>query len=465
MTAGTDPANNPKESNVKRVLVTGGAGFIGSHVVSLLLDHGCDVMSYDCLLPQVHSGFFKWPEYQKPQEHLTLHYEDVRNVPELTKALAAFRPDTVIHLAAMVGVAQSNHMIAQYVSDNVTGTACLLDRIADYNQTVRENKARLQAIRECPVGPEPGQTQAEADAKYQARMASIIADLEAKPQDEIEQVLVAGSMSSYGEGAYGLDDEDLMRDLDGVMEFDGDAYVKPPSDFVPGSLTNPDGSVAWDAPGMHPIPTGEHVHLQPESVYSWSKAQQEELALLVGRVRGIAVKVARFFNTYGPNQALSNPYTGIGAIFSARVLAGLNPVVFEDGRQLRDFTHVSDVAEAVLTILDKGEPGEVYNVGTGVPSSVLDVAKALCSDTLCQPDITGVRRVGDIRHCYADASKLRALGWEPKVNLEDGMRMLREWVSTQRPELTAELLDKANMELDRYGLLVMSEPAEDQGQQ
>jgi len=260
---------------MKRVLVTGGAGFIGSYVVEALLQRGCTVMSLDCLMPQVHPCSPNWPEYQQallhdPEclERLLLHFEDVRNPREFPKTLRSFRPDTVIHLAALVGVAQGNHEIAQYVSANVTGTANVLDCVVKYNQEIRENQEQVQRIKEGVEALEAG----EARDLYLGRLQPLLDTLAAKPQAPIERVLVAGSMSAYGEGAYALDDaEDLSLAAD---------YVRLPSDWVPGQMLNPGGSLAWDAPGMHPIPTSEDVRLQPASVYAWTKEQQERLEVL-----------------------------------------------------------------------------------------------------------------------------------------------------------------------------------------
>lgn len=437
---------------MNRVIVTGGAGFIGSHVVDALLRQGCTVMSYDCLLPQVHPTSPNWPDYQPAQDGLSLHFGDVRDPRAMTYALTEFRPDTVIHLAAHVGVGQSQHDVARYTSGNVTGTANLLQCVLEYNLGIRERAVRVAEIVGRQVTPEAGQSQEEADALYLQRIEPMLADLRAQPRAPIEQVLVAGSMSSYGEGAYQLD----APAHDGAGSVMADRYVRPPGGWTP-------QPGAWDPPHLSPMPTPEWMPLQPASVYAWTKAQQEELALLVWRTRGAAeglgIKVARFFNCYGPRQALSNPYTGACAIFSARVKAGLAPVIFEDGGQLRDFTHVADVAGAVLAIVERGAAGETYNVGTGTPTSILQVASAICTgETDAEgaplvPRVTQVYRVGDVRHCYGDADKLRALGWAPQVALEDGLVELRQWVHEQPIELTLEVLERANADLERYGLV------------
>ncbi len=440
---------------MKRVLVTGGAGFIGSHVVDALLERGCEVMSLDCLLPQVHPRSPNWPEYQPPRDGLALHFADVRHPREFPLALAEFKPDTVVHLAAMVGVGQSQHDIARYTSANVTGTANVVQCVLEYNRLAREAAAEVDALLAIRATPTGAQTQAEADAQYAERIAPAVEAARARALPPIQQLLVAGSMSSYGEGAYKVENADLvyLHDVLGAGY-----YVEDCDDAVRVVASWRPAPGAWDPPGLRSVPIPEDMALQPASVYAWTKAQQEELALLAWRTRGqregLDVKVARFFNCYGERQALSNPYTGVGAIFSARVKAGLPPVVYEDGGQLRDFVHVSDVAAAVLAILERGEAGEVYNVATGVPTSIMQVAEAVCEGTGLHPHVLPVYRVGDVRHCYGDATKLRALGWEPRVDLATGMAALREWVAGQAPELTDELLDRARADLERHGLLV-----------
>ncbi len=366
---------------MQRVLVTGGAGFIGSHVVALLLERGCQVMSFDCLMPQVHPQSPVWPDYQPDQEGLDKYFGDVRGGEHVVMhALREFKPDTVIHLAALVGVGQSNYEPAMYTSCNVTGTMNLLQWIMRYNRA----------------------------------------------GGGVSRVFIAGSMSSYGEGAFALQD--------------GSAF---------------------------PVATPERLPFEPSSVYAWTKAEQERGAVLLADLNPEALQVVtgRFFNVYGPNQALTNPYTGVGAIFSARIMAGLAPLIFGDGTQSRDFVHVSDVARAVLTITEKGDAGEAYNVGTGKATSILALAKLLCDkiDPTIQPELAGCYRKGDIQHCWADNSKLRALGWEPQIALEDGIDDLVAWVKSQ-PVATQELLDRSIVELVQHKqLLVEAEHEENSG--
>lgn len=414
---------------MKRVLVTGAAGFLGSYVVDALLERGCHVMAYDCLLPQVHPRAPTWPDYQPDHERLVKWFGDVRQYRNaFLPALEEFRPDTVIHLAAAVGVGQSTYEPAHYTSVNVTGTAAVVDWILRWNREQDGVEAGLvELARTDDVEAQDGQTQDEAVAAFLESIAPMQVALEEKRRPRIERLFVAGSMSSYGEGAYV-------------------SSGPVPVELPPGH------------PDAVPAPTPEEHPLRGASVYAWSKGEAERLALMLGRQHGLDVRVARFFNAYGSRQALSNPYTGVAAIFAARLQAGLAPVVYEDGGMTRDFTHASDIASAVLAILDHGNAGEVYNVGTGVPTSVLELACMLAlrvapeGATPIVPIVTGTSRVGDIRHCYADATKLRALGWEPKVALEDGVTELLAWVASQ-PAESQELLDRAHAELEALGLV------------
>ena len=421
---------------MQRVLVTGGAGFIGSHVVDLLLKQGCQVMSFDCLMPQVHPNRPDWPTYQPDQPNLERWCGDVRDsIRALMPALLAFKPDTIIHLAALVGVGQSTYQPAVYTSANITGTMNVLDCVYRYNREAEESAHRRATVAGLPAqlweemlkkDPEPRQEDGTlwTEAAFrEAAQKEVETQLKALPSHgQVAQVFVAGSMSSYGEGA---------------VEWQGEEQLRP-------------------------VGTAESQPLAPTSIYAWTKAQQEEGALLLAELLGLDVRVGRFFNCYGNNQSLTNPYTGVGAIFSARALAGLCPVVYEDGGQSRDFIHVSDVTRAILTILEQGEPRQVYNVGTGVATSVLELATRICEELhqqdpeqpLLTPQVTGLVRVGDIRHCFAEVSRLKALGWEPQVTLETGVRELIGWVRQQPQTATQELLDRAHTELVRHGLLV-----------
>ncbi|HDH09993.1 MAG TPA: SDR family NAD(P)-dependent oxidoreductase [Chloroflexi bacterium] len=370
-----------------KVLITGGAGFIGSHLADALLQEGYEVRVYDSLVPQVHGQGRALPSYLS--DGVEFVAGDVRDREGLERALREVR--IVFHLAAAVGVAQSMYEIQRYTEVNVLGTAVLLDILAE--------------------------------GKHQ-----------------VEKLIVASSMSIYGEGKYECPQCGVvyprMRSLEKLR------------------------SRVWEMECPHcgrtlsPLPTDEDKPLHPASVYAISKRDQEEMCLCVGRAYGIPTVALRYFNVYGPRQALSNPYTGVAAIFSARLLNGNPPLIFEDGLQSRDFVHVSDVVRASLLAMKSEEANyEAFNVGTGRPLRVIDMAHALCRKL--RPDIEPVIvnrfREGDIRHCYADISKIRArLGFEPRVRFEEGIEDLIGWIEEQT---AADRVELAKEELARRGLL------------
>jgi dTDP-L-rhamnose 4-epimerase len=298
--------------------------------------------------------------------------------------------DAVVHLAAEVGVGQSMYEISRYVDANTGGTATLLDVIANG---------------EASVG----------------------------------HIVVASSMSIYGEGAYTCAEHGLVYPALRSAE----------------QLKSRDWATRCPDCGRpaEPVATPEHKPLRPNSVYAISKMDQELLCLSVGAAYDIGVVALRYFNTYGPRQALSNPYTGVAAIFSARLLNGRSPLAFEDGQQLRDFIHVRDVARATVTALDSpAAHGHAVNVGVGDPLTVADVAKALARALAVdvQPEISGTSRAGDIRHCYADTTRAEELlGFRPQIAFEDGVQELVAWVSGQTAD---DLVDQARLELTSRGL-------------
>jgi len=367
-----------------KVLVTGGAGFIGSHLVDQLLADGCDVRILDSLDAQVHDGL---PSHVPDAAELV--QGDVRSHDDVARCLDGV--DRLVHLAAAVGVGQSMYEIERYTSVNAIGAAVVLE------ETLRV-------------------------------------------RDRLEKIVVASSMSIYGEGLY-------RCPVEGIE-------VAPPP--------RPEAQLAarqWevrcpscDAP-LEPLPTPETKPLQPTSVYAVGKRDHEELTLAVGRAYGIPSTALRFFNVYGTRQALSNPYTGVAAIFSSRLLNGRPPVVFEDGRQSRDFVHVSDVAAAVRAALVPGVADyEPLNVAAQNPVSVLDVAAALARvlGVDVEPEIRNQYRAGDIRHCFGDATRARQLlGWAPQVAFEDGMRELATWLVTQT---SVDKVDEATAQLAERGL-------------
>jgi dTDP-L-rhamnose 4-epimerase len=368
-----------------RVLVTGGAGFIGSHLVDALVARGHAVRVLDSLEPQVHGAQGRAPEYANPAAELRVG--DVRDRTALRAALAGV--DAVFHQAAAVGVAQSMYEIERYVSANALGAAVLLEELV-------ERRAQLR------------------------------------------RVVVASSMSLYGEGAY--------RDADGAVAY---PRLRPTAQLE---------ARRWeleDARGraLSPLPTPESKPLAPTSIYAITKRDHEEMFLAVGDAYGIPTVALRYFNVYGTRQALSNPYTGVLAIFSARLLNGRAPLIFEDGGQSRDFVHVSDVVAANLLALERDAAvGRVFNVGTGRATTVLAVAEALARELRggCPPEVSGRFRAGDVRHCVADVTAItRELGFEPRTRFEQGLRELLGWLRTQSP---VDRVDQARRELESRGL-------------
>jgi dTDP-L-rhamnose 4-epimerase len=366
------------------VLITGGAGFVGSHLADELLLHGYRVRVLDNLDPQVHGAEGEWPEYL--DQDVELVRGDVRDPEAVRRALRGV--DAVFHFAAAVGVGQSMYQIERYTDVNNRGTAVLLEALS------RE-----------PVG----------------------------------RLIVASSMSIYGEGLY-CDD--------------GGNLVSPPERSRNQLLQG-----QWEVRGANgealvPLVTPESKAPHPSSVYALSKMDQERMCLMIGEAYGIPTVALRFFNIYGTRQALSNPYTGVLAIFAARYLNSRPPVVFEDGLQRRDFVSVHDVARACRLALEApGAPGHAMNIGSGQASTVLDIAAALgkaLGRSDIAPDITRQFRVGDIRHCFADITLARmVLDYAPRVSLEQGLEELVEWIRTQTAQDRADL---ASRELAHRGL-------------
>jgi dTDP-L-rhamnose 4-epimerase len=372
-----------------RILITGGAGFIGSHVADELLERGYRVRTLDNLSEQVHGAGAARPGYLSPEVELV--EGDVRDPEAVRKALDGI--DAVFHFAAMVGVGQSMYEIERYTGVNNLGTAVL-----------------LEALIEKPV----------------------------------ERLVVASSMSVYGEG--------LFRDADGnlVTGCERDREQLKARDWE-----------VRDAQGrpLTPVPTPETKTPALSSVYALSKYDQERLCLMVGRAYNIPTVALRFFNVYGTRQALSNPYTGVLAIFASRLLNGNPPLIFEDGRQMRDFVHVSDVARACRLALEtpmaRDQVFNVFNVGSGRQYTVREIARAM-GEVLgredLEPEITGNYRVGDIRHCFADITLARRiLGYEPQVPLEQGLIELAGWLAGQ---VAYDRVAEARQELAARGLTV-----------
>jgi dTDP-L-rhamnose 4-epimerase len=368
----------------QHILITGGAGFVGSHLADELLAHGYRVRALDDLSEQVHGPAAGRPAYLDPEVELVVG--DVRDPAAVRRALQGV--DAVFHLAARVGVGQSMYEIARYTSVNNLGTAVL-----------------LEALIERPV----------------------------------ERLVVASSMSLYGEG--------MFRDAGGNLVAGGERRRD--------RLRAHDWEM-YDSEGrpLTPVPTPESKPPSLSSVYALSKYDQERLCLVTGGAYGIPTVALRFFNIYGPRQALSNPYTGALAIFASRLLNGNRPLLFEDGGQRRDFVHVSDIARACRLALEvEGAAGRVLNIGSGRDASVLEVARAMAAALGLEglePEITGSHRAGDIRHCFADIALARSvLGYEPAMTFERGLPALADWLAGQPAD---DRVAAAHAELAARGL-------------
>ena len=369
----------------KRVLITGGAGFIGSHVSDLLLDSGYAVRVLDNLTPQVHGSDGGRPHYLNADAELIIG--DVRDRQVVEGAL--WKVDAVIHLASAVGVGQSMYDIVSYVQNNDVGTAVLLEALS---------------------------------------------------KQRIERLVVASSMSIYGEG--------LARRVNGNLE----APEERSSEQLRRGIWELHDSIGEP---LTLVPTPETKQPSLSSVYALNKYSQERMSLIVGKAYGIPTVALRFFNVYGPRQALSNPYTGVLAIFAARLLNSRVPLVFEDGLQQRDFVHVRDVAQACLLALrSKRAAGRVFNVASGQSRTILSIARDLAGVVgrpHLVPSIVGKYRAGDIRHCFADITLSRnELGYAPKVAFSDGLEELADWLSTQ---VADDRIDSATKELETRGLV------------
>lgn len=366
----------------ERVLITGGAGFIGSHLAKALLARGDSVRVLDSLIDQVHAG--------RPENPILRDVElvvgDVRDPAVVARAVQGV--DSVVHLAAEVGVGQSMYAVERYVGANDLGTAVLLDALL------------------------------------------------ARP---VRRLVVASSMSIYGEGLY--------RDADGAAV----------EDAVRGDRRQTGSWDPLDAKGrpLVPLPTPESKRPALASVYAISKYVQERLVLTVAPAYGMQATALRLFNVYGPGQALSNPYTGVLAIFAAALLNGNAPQVFEDGAQRRDFVHVDDVAEAfVLALHAPSAAGQVFNIGSGEAIDIRTVAERIAA-AMHRPDLRpvllGKARTGDIRHCFADISLAQAtLGFSPRRKFANSLEDLAEWVRQQQ---AVDRIAEARRELEARGLV------------
>ena len=369
-----------------KVLITGGAGFIGSHLADRLLADGHDVRALDNLDSQVHPGGER-PGYL--DAGVELHLGDVRDRDAVSRALDSV--DAVVHFAAAVGVGQSMYEVERYTSVNAIGAAVVLE----------------EAI---------------------------------ERRDAIRKLLVASSMSIYGEGQY----RNPRTGESGLAP-----WLRPETQLAARQWEVLDD----EGTALEPEPTAETKPLRPTSIYAIGKRDHEEMFLAIGAAYGIPTVALRFFNVYGERQALSNPYTGVAAIFSSRLLNDRAPLVFEDGRQTRDFIDVRDIARCcALALAQDAAEGRTLNVGTGVPTTIVDVARTIARglDKDIEPELVGKYRAGDIRHCYANTRLAeRLLGFRAEIPFETGMRDLLAWLEGQEAE---DSVDAAREALVARGL-------------
>lgn len=369
----------------KTVLITGGAGFVGSHLAAALIAQGHTVRIYDNLTEQVHSSGF--PDYLT--EDVEFIHADVRDLASLQRAVRG--ADVIFHLAAAVGVGQSMYQIADYTAVNSLGTANL-----------------LQAILDTRLAP--------------------------------EKIIVASSMSIYGEGRY-------LCSKCGQL-------APPPRSQEQLQRKRWELTCPRCEEELIPLPTDEFKPLQCSSIYALGKKTQEEMVLLFGRTYNLAAVALRYFNIYGPHQALSNPYTGVMAIFASRLMNGHAPVIFEDGLQRRDFVNVADVVQANLLAMESSAVnGMALNIASGQAVTIREVAEQLMTalGRHIPFEISGRSRAGDIRHCFADITTAsRLLGYQPRVALEAGLNQLVSWLEGQP---ASDHVDEALDRLSIHGLV------------
>lgn len=378
---------------MKKVLITGGAGFIGSHIAQKLVDAGVEVTVLDNLSEQIHGSD---PEHTSPlycsiKDKVNFIKGSVTSRDDWEKALAGV--DAVIHLAAETGTGQSMYEIEKYVNTNIGGTALLLDILAN------------------------------------------------KPHS-VKRVLVAESRAIYGEGRYWSEDRQTF-----LYPEDRDAEAMERGEFEVTDAQSPNGLTL--------VGTTEDSLSHPSSVYGITKQVQGQLVHLVCKSLGIESVSFRYQNVYGPGQSLSNPYTGILSIFSTRIKNGNGINIFEDGKESRDFVYIDDVADAtILGLTAEGVSGMAFNIGSGVATDVLTVASTLKKyyGVDVPLTVTGNFRLGDIRHNFADISRARKyLGFEPKWSFDRGIEQFVRWVEKQ--QVQSDNFEASMKEMEQKGLL------------
>ncbi|MDD3675488.1 NAD-dependent epimerase/dehydratase family protein [Thauera propionica] len=375
-----------------KILITGGAGFIGSALAIALANRGDEITVLDNLSPQIHGeNPHESALYKRLPSSARFMKGDVRDRDAWESVLPG--QEVIVHLAAETGTGQSMYEIDRYVDVNARGTSLLLDMLA----------------------------------KKEADSASV------------RRLVVASSRAIYGEGKYQ----------------GSDGYVYPTAraleDLQNGIFECRDPSTGAIAT---PVPTDEASRIHPSSIYGITKQVQEQLILTGGAALGIGAVALRYQNVYGPGQSLKNPYTGILSIFSTLLLQGKDVNIFEDGKESRDFVFIDDVVNATIAAIDSDVTGRAYNVGTGEATDVLTVAQLLKSNYGCGGElkISGNFRIGDIRHNIADLSKIKQdIGFVPQISFAEGVKAFSRWVQTQ--EITDSGYERSVDELRAKGLL------------
>jgi dTDP-L-rhamnose 4-epimerase len=375
------------DAQVKNILITGGAGFIGSNLTLQLISKGYQITILDNLSPQIHTK--ESMLFASIKDKVTFIHGDVRNESDWIKALE--NQDAVIHLAAETGTGQSMYEISKYVNVNIQGTAHLLDYLTN-------------------------------------------------EEHNIKKVIIASSRAIYGEGKYFCEEHGEVYPEARVEKYleKSDFEVKCPK-------CEADVALKF---------TDEESRIHPSSIYGITKQNQEQMIMVTCKSLGIPSVAFRYQNVYGPGQSLSNPYTGILSIFSTQIKNGNDINIFEDGKESRDFVYIDDVIDATILGLEKDKANdEVFNVGSGVGTTVVDVANALKTNYHADVDIyiTGNYRLGDIRHNIADLTKIKnKLGFEAKVSFSQGIKEFTDWVNTQAVE--EDNYEKSISELKEKGL-------------
>ena len=375
---------------IKNILITGGAGFIGSNLALKLIAKGYQVTVLDNLSPQIHGSNPEntSPLYLSIKDKVNFIFGSVTNKSDWEKALK--NQDAIVHFAAETGTGQSMYEVQKYVDVNINGTALMLDLLVNGDYSIKK-------------------------------------------------VIIASSRSIYGEGKY------ISPELGAVYPTQRSAEDMDKGDF---EVKYPNSSA------LKLVGTDEESKIHPSSVYGITKQNQEQMVMTVCPTIGIAGVAFRYQNVYGPGQSLKNPYTGILSIFSTQIKNGNNINIFEDGLESRDFVYIDDVVDATILGLEKEEANnQVFNVGTGVATNVLTVANELVKNygVDVSINVSGNYRLGDIRHNYADLTKInKLLGFNPKVSFEEGLKKFAEWVNTQ--EVQEDKYQKSIEEMKAKGL-------------